>query len=204
MIDQILKSIEQSFDSENYFAGLSALLILIDTCGKAEYPNEQSTKKRFINWFDQYVGENYEHKELKLSDLKCEHDLTQTDVDQYNHHMQGNNITGNVIYSLRRNMIHQGTPGIDATSDGSYHIDDFSIYIPIKNDFNIYTDSVGLSTDNDGNITRHYRLNLMRLKVNVCDAVKKYYENNKSKFDFFKYKIIKEADYAFLKEKQDV
>ena len=54
MIERIIKEINLSLENECYLSALGMALTLPDICGKAEYPNEKSTTKRYIEWFNTY------------------------------------------------------------------------------------------------------------------------------------------------------
>lgn len=45
MVQRIVDDIRAALDHDLYFAALSTALTLPDICGKAEYPNEKSSKK---------------------------------------------------------------------------------------------------------------------------------------------------------------
>lgn len=199
MINNLLDDVEKSFKSEAYMAGLSLLLILIDTCRKAEYKNNNDNKQHFIDWFDKYIGDYYKKFGEDVS-LKYENEDIQTQIYEFNYNMRKNYINGAVIYGLRCNMLHQGTPNIMPPSDDEYAIDEFRIYIPKKENIEPGEDWSGLRTDSE-TTKRIYTLNLIRFKHEVCNAVKSYYEKNKKNFDFFNYTLLKENDFVFLKNK---
>lgn len=52
MVDRIVQDIRGALDHDLYFAALNCALTLPDICGKAEYPAERSSKKRYIDWYD--------------------------------------------------------------------------------------------------------------------------------------------------------
>ena len=45
----------KALDNDCFFSALSLALTLPDICGKAKYPTD-GNKKRFIAWYDEYVG----------------------------------------------------------------------------------------------------------------------------------------------------
>lgn len=55
MINTYIESIREAINQENWYAALAFALALPDICGGIEYPNEQSSKRRFIDWYDKYV-----------------------------------------------------------------------------------------------------------------------------------------------------
>lgn len=56
MVQRIVDDIRAALDHDLYFAALSTALTLPDICGKAEYPNEKSSKKRYIDWYNKEIG----------------------------------------------------------------------------------------------------------------------------------------------------
>ena len=56
MIDRIIHDIRGALNNNLFFAALNCALTLPDICGKAEYPSEQSSKKRYIDWYDKEIG----------------------------------------------------------------------------------------------------------------------------------------------------
>ena len=74
-------------------SALITALILPDICGKAKYPEmEKQTKQRYIKWYDEYIGQ-YE------KDTEDERGMPY--------------LSGELIYSLRCSVLHQGNPNID-------------------------------------------------------------------------------------------
>ena len=57
MLNQLIADINRALDNEAYFSALSLALTLPDICGKAKYPTEKSTRKRYIDWYNEYVGQ---------------------------------------------------------------------------------------------------------------------------------------------------
>lgn len=49
MVNRLVEDINRALDNDAYFAALSLALTLPDICGKAKYPTEKSTKKRYIS-----------------------------------------------------------------------------------------------------------------------------------------------------------
>lgn len=95
MINELIKEINQSLDNGCVMAGLSLALTLPDICGKAIYP-ELKPSDRYIKWFDEYIGQ-YEHDE--------EHIRVGMPY-----------LSGEIVYSLRNSILHQGNPNIDGKS----------------------------------------------------------------------------------------
>lgn len=55
MINEYVTSILKSIENENWYAGLTLALTIPDICGSINTPNENSSKKRFIEWYDAFV-----------------------------------------------------------------------------------------------------------------------------------------------------
>lgn len=56
MIFQLVQDIRKALENDLYFVALSSALTLPDICGKATYPNEPSSRKRYISWYDEEIG----------------------------------------------------------------------------------------------------------------------------------------------------
>ena len=92
MIEVYVQEIATCLKNRCYFAALALSLTLPDICGAAEYPDEASVTKRYINWYDKYIGDN-ERKERDTGDSSY--------------------LSGEVIYNLRNTFLHQGNPTIN-------------------------------------------------------------------------------------------
>lgn len=180
MINTLIENINKSLDAEAYLSALSLALVLPDLCGTVEYNHESKVGKRYVNWYNNYIGK-YEIQKNDDSNPR---------------------LSGEIIYQLRCSMLHEGKPNIDKNKihEEKNKIDRFVLVAQKKNDFDIYSDfSIGptittkyidskefTSTDN----FREYRVNVRRLCLIICSVAKAYYEDNKDKFDFFNYEII--------------
>ena len=82
-------------------------------------------------------------------------------------------------------------PNIDRSKikDPSNQLDEFTLVIDKKNDFDIYSDAAGIA-ESDAGKHRSYRVNVRRMCLITTLAAKDYYYKNKDKFDFFNYKIL--------------
>ncbi len=94
MVQKIVDDIRAALNNDLYFVALSTALTLPDICGKAEYPDEKSSKKRYIDWNDKEIG-YYE---------KNPHQTTDEEMPY---------LSGSVIYSLRCSLLHEGNPNVD-------------------------------------------------------------------------------------------
>ena len=170
MMLQLIDDVNKALDAECYYAALALALAFPDICGKAEFPQEKSTAKRYKNWYDEQIGE-FE---------RCPCGQCQSMPMPY--------LSGEVVYSLRNSLLHQGTPNIDVNGikDNNNKIDLFELAIESKNPFDIYGDSASIY---DG-CKRTYCVNVRRLCLILCISAKAYYERNKDKFNFFHYSII--------------
>lgn len=169
MILRLIDDVNMALDAECYFSALALVLTFPDICGKAQYPQEK-TSKRYIDWYDEHTG--------KYEQCTCE--LCQKTPMPY--------LSGEVVYSLRNSLLHQGTPNIevDRIKDNNNKIVCFELVIESKKPFNIYGDSAGIFN----NEKKTYRVNVRRLCLIICATARGYYEANKDKFNFFHFSII--------------
>ena len=56
MMLQLIDDVNKALDAECYYSALTLALTFPDICGKAEYPKEKSTAKRYKDWYDDQIG----------------------------------------------------------------------------------------------------------------------------------------------------
>lgn len=169
MITRIIEEIKECIDNECFIAALSLALTIPDVCGKAEYPElEDKNKKRYIKWFDTFVGAYEKPSDPYGSDMPY--------------------LNGEVLYTLRNSVLHQGTPNIDTSkvTEERCKVDEFILIISDVYDGGLSRVSYGKGLT----ITeRMLQINLVNLCHKLCSVAKSYYEDNKDKFDFFQYQL---------------
>lgn len=168
MVNTILDEIKKSLDNECFMAALTMALTLPDICGKAEYPNEKSTKKRYIDWYTEYIGQ------FEKPPKECGENLPYS--------------SGEIVYSLRCFILHQGTPAIDAINfkEERCKVDQFILTI----DDALTGAASNASYSPDLTVVhRALEVNLVNLCTKLLKTVRWYYDNNRDKFDFLHYEI---------------
>lgn len=155
-------------ENECFIAALNLALTLPDICGKAEYPDEKSTKRRYIDWYDQYVG-YYEKPYGGGSE-----DIPYS--------------SGEVVYNLRNHMLHQGTPNIDASqiSEERCKIDRFILLIADVCDGGSSRVSYGYDMTVQ---ERTLEVNTVNLCSKIGAVAKSYYRENPEKFTFIQFEL---------------
>lgn len=163
MISEIQKAIE----NECFLAALALALTIPDICGKAEYPNASGSKDRYVKWYDEHVGK-----------YEC---CGENDDMPYP--------SGEIIYSLRCCMLHQGNPSIesDRIHNENCRLDRFKL--TINDAFDGGNSSISY-TGNPQTSHKYLEINILNLCKKLCLTAKSYYNDNKDKFDFFEYEII--------------
>lgn len=180
-IERIFADVEKALNADCYFAALSLALTIPDICGKAEYPTEKKIGKHYKDWYNRYIGE-YEIPPYN-KEIREEHWMPY--------------LSGEVVYSLRNSMLHQGTPNInsDRMEEECNHVDQFIIKLEEKNRYDNYGDFGKQGRDYKGHvIERAYTVSVRRLCLILCHTGKGYYQENKEKFDFFNCYILDETD----------
>jgi len=168
MIFRLVQDIRKALENELYFVALSSALTLPDICGKAAYPNERSSRKRYISWYEEEIG-------------KFEKDPNDKENMPY--------LSGEVIYGLRCSLLHEGNPNMENDSlRTSLPIDHFSLVIEQEESFDIYSDASLITNLGNKNI-REYSMNVRRICMILCNVAESYYKENKDKFHF-NYKIV--------------
>ena len=175
LLPEIILDVRKALGAEAYLAALSLVLTIPDICGKAEYGDKMCPKKRYITWYNEWIGQ-YEKP-------------PEDDETAY--------LSGEVVYQLRCSLFHQGTPNIEKEKikEESCKIDYFQIVIEPKNSEDIYIDGSAAYLDNrDKSKIICYDVNLRRLCNCIIGAAEAYARKNKDKFSFFQYSI---KEYGF-------
>ena len=176
MLQRLIDDINKALDNDCFFSALSLALTLPDICGKAKYPNEKSTKKRYIDWYDEYVGayEQCPGEEGKMPYL-----------------------SGEVVYSLRCSFLHQGNPNIEREKiqEECCRVDHFTLLTEKKKEFNVLSDSANVSEQffngkKIGETHRSYEVNVRRLCFILSACAKGYYREHPDQFNFFDFSIV--------------
>lgn len=183
MIDRIIEEINVCFNSNCYLAALNTALTLPDICGKAEFPKIRDNGKRYKRWYNKYIL-RYEKSKSPFNDI---------------------NLDGNMVWDLRNNCLHQATFSID---NEKIKFEDYELVITNPNrsvlfsGYNVKEEIIDKETnrgretnskshDNQKNIIkRFFSISLIDLIFKICSYAKKYYNENKHKFDFLKYKVV--------------
>ena len=168
MIERLVQEIRTALKNELYFVALSSAITLPDICGKAAYPTERSSRKRYILWYDEEI-------------VKYEKNPEDKDDMPY--------LSGEVIYSLRCSLLHEGNPNMRNDSlRTNQPIDHFSLVIEKAKPFEIYSDASTIIQFEDEQ-RREYRMNVRRICMILGNVAETYYKENRDKFRF-NYEII--------------
>lgn len=149
-----ISEIEICLENERYIAALALALTLPDICGKAEYPDEKSVGKRYIQWYDQYVGSYQKSQSPYSADMPY--------------------LSGEVVYSLRNNFLHAGNPNIEKEKirDELCKIDQFCL-IEGKS---LIGDTSRVNYGKELKIKeRGYAVNVRLLCMRLCQTARGYY-----------------------------
>ena len=177
MIEYIIDNINKSLEIEAYMAALSLALMLIDTCAKAEYPSDHN-KERYIKWYNDYIG--------KYEKADFDDEINEESVEMPY-------LSGEMIYKVRCNVLHQSTPDIlkSEIQEECNKLDSFTIVVQKRNKLEMYAGGCfSVEWDNNQNYTRSCRLNLRDFCNKIIAVCRKYYENNKEKFNFLTYRLL--------------
>jgi len=158
MINVYIKDITNSLKNKNYFSALALALALPDMCGAAEYPEETSVTRRYIDWVDKYMGVI----------LKTEPPVT--------------DLNGELLYNLRNQFLHSGYINIDVSKvkNESNALDKFILVLGDG------TGLCRVSTYVESSLVTYRVLiiDVTYLCETICDCASWYYNNYKERFDF--------------------
>ena len=184
MINKIIAEIKVALDNDLYILALMGSLTLIDSCGKAEYPNK-GVGYRYEHWYNKYInpliGDDEEVDILAGYDNKFNEIYIKDKLPE---------LTGEVVYSLRCALLHTDNPNIQIEDIKTNYnkINKFVLCLEGKKDFEMFVDMSGVTVTNGlGNtvrIEREYHLNVRGFCLKVCQECEKYYNLNKNKFKF--------------------
>ena len=176
MVNEIIKEVKICLNNGCCMAGLSLALTLPDICGKAYYP-ELGNKRRYIKWFDEYIGEYEQDEESKKIGLPY--------------------LSGEIVYSLRCSLLHQGNPNIKEKEFGIVYFE--LIYRQKEGAHSISGSSQAqIVKDEHGNdkaINKFLSINARDLCWKVCRLAERCYKKDKDKFNFFNYNLV-DTDYS--------
>ena len=158
MVELYVNDIAIALKNKSYFSALAMSLALPDICGTAEYPNETSTAKRYIEWYNKYLGEY-------MSD------------DRGNPYL-----SGEIVYNLRNTFLHTGSPNIDSNKvkDEANQLDRFILML--GDGTKIWSATSFIDTPIVK--LRTMMVDVTYLCKTICDCSLWYYKNNTNKFHF--------------------
>ena len=158
MVEIYVNDIKNALKNKCYFSALALSLALPDICGAAEYPDEISVGKRYIEWYDKYLGE------YMSSDKDAPY------------------LSGEIVYNLRNTFLHTGSPNIDSNKvkNEANQLDKFVLFLGDG------TKIWNMSMLFDATIVklRTMMVDVTYLCQTICDCSLWYYKNNVDKFHF--------------------
>lgn len=158
MVELYVKDICNALNNKCYFPALAMSLALPDICGAAEYPHEASVAKRYIEWYNKYLGEYMSNE--KDSPF----------------------LSGEVVYNLRNTFLHTGSPNIDSSKvkNEANQLDRFMLILGDGTKFWNMT----LFVDTPIVKMRAMTVDVTYLCRAICDCSLWYYKHNSDKFQF--------------------
>lgn len=177
MVNEIVREVHACLDSGCCIAGLSLALILPDICGKVYYP-ELGNKQRYIKWFDEFIGKYEKDKESERIWLPY--------------------LSGNLVYSLRCSMLHQGNPSVE---NNKLDLVYFELIYRRPEDTqdccgSAQAEMVKDEKGNDIAINKKLRINVRDLCWKICRLAEVCYDREREKFNFFEYNLVDTAHHA--------
>lgn len=158
MIDVYVEDIRVSLQNRCYFAALALTLTLPDICGAAEYSGETAVAKRYIGWYDKYLGDY----------------MAASGKEPF--------LSGEIVYSLRNMFLHSGEATVNAgkIKEEANQLDRFQLVLGDGKDLWSMTMLVASPIVN----YRAIQVEVTYLCQTICDCALWYYQNNKEKFSF--------------------
>ncbi len=177
MILRIIDEIDHCLEKDFHLAALALALTLPDACGKAAYPTENHSSKRYIDWYENYIGQ-YERDRNQSG---CA-DLADRPF-----------LSGELVYQLRCSFLHSGDTDVDINriKEKQNQLTQFNLVLRRHDDILAAGTSSLLTYGENGSVEgREFDVSITYLCKILESNAKKYYEDNKDKFDFFSYNIV--------------
>ena len=177
MVLTLIKEIESCIKNENFLGALSLALTLPDICGKAHYPGEGPTS-RYRKWYEENIGKYDDPMMSVVDDEKFK--SNEVDMPYLN---------GEMLYSLRNSFFHQGTLNVNLNEN---HLDrckvtHFTLFVDDYTHGGCAIIHSSCYYDDLQEKERILEINLVNLCWKLCLVARRYYEENREKFDFFEY-----------------
>ena len=155
-----------------YMAALTSALTLPDICGQAEFPVLKS-KDRYVSWFNKYI---FDREKERYGDKGI------------------NNLSGELVYSLRCSLLHQGNPNIRDKEKNENNIIYFELRYQRLEGASRRMGAVEaqiIKVDGEEKaVNIKYSVDVKLLCYKLCIAAREYYKSNKGKYNFFNCKIV--------------
>ena len=173
MIKELTWEICKCLKDGYYMAALISALTIPDICGKAEFLDLEKNKKRYVDWYNKYLGKSKKDSFLKVGEFYQ---------------------NGELVYSLRCSLLHQGNPNIEDKISKRKNIIYFELIYQRYDGASRHTGAAEAQIiRRDGEekaVNIKYSIDVKLLCYKLCIAARDYYNKNKEKFDFFNYKIV--------------
>lgn len=176
MIDKIIKDIDISLENGAYLGALALALTLPDICGNAAYPSPNITVgERYKKWYNAHVDAILKPFSPIADDMPY--------------------LNADIVYSLRCNFLHQGTPNIGASkvTEDRCKVDKFILVIEDEDEVDQSLSHVAYGKDFEI-VNRELTVDIRTLCYCLKTAASNYYEANKSLFNFFNYSLVDERE----------
>ena len=174
MVEIYVMNVENSLKTKCWFSALALSLALPDICGAAEFPDETSTAKRYIEWYDKYLGEY----------------MASGDNTPF--------LSGEVVFNLRNTFLHSGSPNIDSSKvkQETNQLDKFVLFV---GDGTLMWSLSGVIACPIASY-RIMMVDVTYLCRTICAASLRYYQENRDKFHF---DFFVETQEEFISRAQD-
>lgn len=173
MIKELTWEICKCLKDGYYMAALTSALTIPDMCGKAEFPDLKNTGDRYKGWFDKHIGN---HEKEKHGNKGMPY------------------LSGELVYSLRCSLLHQGNPNIQEHISVKNNIIYFELRYQRLEGASRRMGAVEaqiIKVDGEEKaVNIKYSIDVKLLCYKLCIAAREYYKHNKEKFNFFNYKIV--------------
>jgi len=172
MLD-LINEIELCIQNNCLRCALGMALTLPDICAHVEYPNENSSDKRYIDWCEKYLFNQGFYPTHVVDNSKPPEQWEKV-----------REIEPKMCYKLRCAFLHSGNLELNQRKNDNYPI--FDLKITSEKEEGIYIDSI-MSIDQNKLIRKTVDCRLLTRVL--CNAAKEYYNNSTKKDHFINHHI---------------
>ena len=169
----LIKEIKSCLLNDNLRCALGMALTLPDICAHVKYPNEEDSKKRYVDWCEKYLFNQGYLPSHEVDYSKPPDQWTRIRV-----------IEPEICYKLRCAFLHSGNLELNQRKNDDFPV--FNLQITSIKEHGIYT---GRNMRNQSGEVKETTIDIRLLTRVLCNAAREYYDNCSAKDNFTNYHV---------------